>query len=211
MRESVVFYKSFYEAIKELPTEQQAHLYNAVFQYQFDGEEPELENGIEQAMWKIIKPLIMANNERFENGKKGGRPKKEKPEVIETKTIGFENENHRLSKSDENENLMSNELCVMSNVVMSNVVVGEKATTTKSEVWDFYLNNINSSPVESEINTIASYEKELPSDLIIYAMQRAVEQKKRYLGYIKGILNNWIAKGITTLAEAKDEKKKRRS
>ena len=38
-------------------------------------------------------------------------------------------------------------------------------------------------------------------------MEKAVEKKIRNLGYIKAILNSWKNKGITTLAEAKEEKK----
>ena len=208
MRESVVFYKSFYEAIKELPEEQQAHLYNAVFQYQFDGKEPELESGIEQAMWKIIKPLLMANNERFENGKKGGRPKKEKPENTKTETIGYENENHRLLKSGKNENLMSNvvmsnELCVMSNAEEE---VKEEAPTT---AVSFYLENINPVASPHELEEIQDYEKDLPADLVIHAMKLSIEQRKTSLKYIKGILRSWKSKGILCLKQALEEAEER--
>ena len=202
MRESVVFYKSFYEAIKELPDEQQAHLYNAVFAFQFDGTEPELESGVEKAIWKIIKPLIMANNDRFENGKKGGRPKKEKPVVTEIKTIGYENENHRLSKSDKNENLMSN--VVMSNVVMSNAEeeVKEEAPATAVK---FYLENINPVASPHELEEIQDYEKDMPTDLVIYAMKLSIEQRKTSLKYIKGILRSWRSKGVLCLKQAIEE------
>ena len=56
-------------------------------------------------------------------------------------------------------------------------------------------------------DTIKSYEDELPQDLIIYAMQKAVLSRVRKISYIKSILDEWINKGITTLAEAKEEKK----
>lgn len=86
MYDSMVFYRSFYEAIKRLPEDIQGKLYDAVFAYGLDGEEVELE-GIEDAMFQLIKPQIDANNKRKEvgreNGKKGaefgklgGRPKK---------------------------------------------------------------------------------------------------------------------------------------
>jgi hypothetical protein len=32
-RESLIFYRSFYEAIKELPLEQQGKIYNAIFTF----------------------------------------------------------------------------------------------------------------------------------------------------------------------------------
>lgn len=76
MYDSMVFYRSFYEAIKRLPELSRAKLYDAVFAYGLDGEEIELD-GIEAAMFQLIKPQIDANNRRKENGKKGGRPKTE--------------------------------------------------------------------------------------------------------------------------------------
>lgn len=76
MYDSMVFYRSFYEAIKRLPELSRAKLYDAVFAYGLDGEEMELD-GIEDAMFQLIKPQIDANNRRKENGKKGGRPKTE--------------------------------------------------------------------------------------------------------------------------------------
>lgn len=224
MRESVIFYKSFYEAISELSIEQQAHIYNAIFDYQFNDNEPVLDNGIEMAVWKIIKPLLMANNERFENGKKGGRPFKknnleqpsnnlditqQEPEVIEKETIGFENENHRLSKSAKNKNLMSN--VVMSNelCIMNNAVEEVKEETTASAATNFYLENINPVASQFELEQIQDYEQDLPPDLIIYAMQIAIEQRKTTLRYIKGILRSWKSKGIVCLKQALEENNKK--
>ena len=85
--------------------------------------------------------------------------------------------------------------------------IEENSSSKQDNIMQFYLNNINSTPVIKEIEIMQSYKKDLPEDLIIYAMEKAVERKQRNLGYIKGILNSWISKGITTLAEAKEERK----
>lgn len=74
MRDSVVFYRSFYEAMKELPETDQAAIYNALFAYALDGEEPQL-SGVQSAVFKLMRPSIDSNNQRYENGCKGGRPK----------------------------------------------------------------------------------------------------------------------------------------
>lgn len=88
MRDSAIFYKTFYDCIKELPKEDGYALYDAVFRYAFYGIEPEL-SGLCAGIFAMIKVQIDANNKRYENGKKGaehgkkgGRPKKaeEKPE-----------------------------------------------------------------------------------------------------------------------------------
>jgi hypothetical protein len=83
MYESMVFYKSFYDAIRGLDAELQAEVYNAVFAYGLYGESVELSQ-IANTIFTLIKPQIDANNKRRENGKKGaeygklgGRPKKD--------------------------------------------------------------------------------------------------------------------------------------
>ena len=70
MYDSMVFYRSFYEALKDLPYKNKARIYDAVFAYGLDGVELEL-NGVEKAVFALIKPQIDANNKRKENGKKG--------------------------------------------------------------------------------------------------------------------------------------------
>ena len=91
-RDSFIFYRSFYEAIQDLPKENQLELYNAIAQYSLNFEDPTL-NGLSNTIFKLIKPQLDANNKRFvngqkgaehgkkgaEHGKKGGRPKKETP------------------------------------------------------------------------------------------------------------------------------------
>lgn len=70
-RESFIFYRSFFEAIDGLPTENQAHIYKAISCYALNGELIELDVW-ENAVFKTIKSQIDANNERFLNGCKGG-------------------------------------------------------------------------------------------------------------------------------------------
>lgn len=118
-RESTIFYRSFYEAIKLQPKEIQADLYNALFEYTFTGELPESDNLMVQGFFILMKPQIDANNKKYEDGRKGGRPKKEKTSGYEEnenpktsgyennktiKTSGFENcENSKTSGYEENE------------------------------------------------------------------------------------------------------------
>ena len=78
-KDSIIFYKSFYEAIKEMPKENQLELYNAIFEKYFFGNEIEL-TGLTKGIFKIIKPNIDSANKRYftniENGKKGRETKK---------------------------------------------------------------------------------------------------------------------------------------
>ena len=110
-RDSFIFYRSFYEGIKELDFEQQGRVYNALFGYALNGEEPDL-TGAEKAAFVLIKPQIEANNRRYENGKKGGRPATEtKPKGSkkatknnQTKTKTKPNNNQTQSDTEPNVN-----------------------------------------------------------------------------------------------------------
>lgn len=65
-RESFVFYKSFYEALKFLPNEDKWKLFDVICQYWLYWNEIEIEW---PAMWMflLIKPQLDANNRRYEN------------------------------------------------------------------------------------------------------------------------------------------------
>ena len=57
-KDSFVFYRSFYDAAKNIPKDSQLELYSALFEYAFNGEEPEFSDGIAKAMFVLIKPNI---------------------------------------------------------------------------------------------------------------------------------------------------------
>lgn len=85
-RDSFVFYRSFYEAIKDLDKKEQSNLLCAICELALNGNEIEL-NGISSTIFKLIKPQINANLKRYKNGVKGGRPKTEnKPKENQSKT-----------------------------------------------------------------------------------------------------------------------------
>ena len=73
-RDSFVFYRSFEECISELDPDVQIECYKAIVHYALDGIEPDAD-GVVMAMFRAFKPQIDANNKRYENGKRGGRPK----------------------------------------------------------------------------------------------------------------------------------------
>lgn len=93
----MIFYRSFYEAIKSLDKGTQADVYNAIFEYGLNGTEADL-SPIAKAIFTLVKPQIDANNRRKENGKingakgaeygkLGGRPKKENGEKTDKKPL----------------------------------------------------------------------------------------------------------------------------
>lgn len=114
MRDSFIFYNSFLEAIEELDDKKQLKLYKAITNFALKNEEPQKLIGVEKAIFALIKPQILANNKRFEDGKKGaefgklgGRPKKTKTPVGFSQKTPNENENVNVNDNDnENENVI---------------------------------------------------------------------------------------------------------
>ncbi len=66
-RDTCIFYRSMFESIKELPKENQAELYNAIFEYSLDFIEPEL-TGLSKTIWRLIRPVLEKGNTNFING-----------------------------------------------------------------------------------------------------------------------------------------------
>lgn len=100
MRDSIIFYRSFYEAISELEPDVQARVYTAIFEYSLNFNEVEL-SGLPKTIFTLIKPQLDANNKRYKNGRKGGRPNqaetKEKPK-----------DNQEITKHEANKNVNDN-------------------------------------------------------------------------------------------------------
>lgn len=92
-RESMVFYRSFVEGIAELDEKDQLEAFWNIVNYALDGQEPE-GKGAAKAIFKMAKPQIDKNNQKYENGKKGGR----------TRTTSEPNENQTETKPEPNNN-----------------------------------------------------------------------------------------------------------
>lgn len=134
-----------------------------------------------------------------ENGKLGGRPKKQNK--TEEKANGFQDEtknNQNKVKESKGKESKENESANADNTVSDSCVDGLQ------KIINFYNNNIGLiTPYGIEV--LKDFTTEMSEDLIILAMKKAVEANKRTIQYIKGILNNWSKKGIKTILEAEQE------
>ena len=74
MRDSFIFYRSFYEQANKLNKSEQLSLLKAICELALNEQETELK-GVSSIIYEMAKPLILANEKRFKNGCKGGRPK----------------------------------------------------------------------------------------------------------------------------------------
>ena len=91
-RDSCVFYASWLDAIEAMPDNVRGEALMAILVYAFRGETTEKMGAMTKVIMAMVKPQIEANNKRYENGCKGGRPKVEKNQN-ETKPKPNENQN----------------------------------------------------------------------------------------------------------------------
>ena len=99
MRDGFVFYRSFFESFEDLSKKDKLILFDALCNYALNDIVPEL-TGTTNAIFKLLKPQVDANNRRYENGKKGGRPKANQ---TETKTKPNDNQTETKLKPKEKE------------------------------------------------------------------------------------------------------------
>ena len=180
-RESFVFYRSFFEAMECLDDEQMLNCFKALAKYALNGEELDV-TGPAKAALILIKPQIDANNRKYANGCKGGRPKDNQDK---TKTKPKNNQGETKAKPNDNVNDNDNE-----NV---NVNDNDKGVNYQL-IADMYNNTCVSFPrltklSESRRKAIRARLKKYSADDLKRAFELAEESD-----FLKGSNNrNWSA------------------
>lgn len=202
-RDSFVFYRSFYECIKELPQKSAYPLLMALCEYALNGKESDLK-GLEAGIFAMMKPQIDANNKRYENGKKGGRPprpkesqnetkgyKRDEPNNNQSETKGYEipkpNNNQDETKGlnieanknnqDETKTEPNENVNVNDNVNDKNTMCISKVNALFEKVWQLY-------PVKRGKGQVSLTAKKRLFKIGCEEITRAIE---RYTEYVDGI------------------------
>ena len=115
-RKQFTWYRSYYDALKELPAEEFRDIVLAVCAYALDGEETEL-SGVARAIFTLIRPTLEVGRSKAENRSRteqtsisaeqtGNRPEqtKNKPEQTENKRKQTGNKPEQTRKEKEKEN-----------------------------------------------------------------------------------------------------------
>lgn len=76
-----------------------------------------------------------------------------------------------------------------------------KQNKTRSSSIKFYMENINPLITAHEVEILDSYSNKMPEDLIIHAIQEAIEHKAMNMKYIKSILDRYIRENIKTVEQ----------
>ena len=104
-RDSCVFYASWLDAIEAMPDNVRGEALMAILVYALRGETTEKMGAMTKVIMAMVKPQIEANNKRYENGCKGGRPKVEKNQnETKPKPNGNQNETKKNQTVTYNDN-----------------------------------------------------------------------------------------------------------
>lgn len=189
VRDSFVFYRSFYDAFNDdIPDDVFNDVMRALCEYGLNGTEPDL-HGVALMAWKLIKPQIDANNKRYEDGKKGGRPKK--------KTSGYENKNQWFEKTKPNVNVNVNDN------VNDNVNVNDNEASQDDTV-SLYGRLDNVILTEAQRNELKRYENsnKLIDKVSVWLSNADKEFENHYALCLKFATNdNWPVKPVTVKEE----------
>ena len=114
-RKQFTWYRSYYDALKELPAEEFRDIVLAVCAYALDGEEPEL-SGVARAIFTLIRPTLEVGRSKAENRSRaeqtsisaeqtGNSPEqtKNKPEQTQNKRKQTDNKPEQTRKEKEKE------------------------------------------------------------------------------------------------------------
>lgn len=128
MRDSMIFYRNFRDALSRLPDKDRLEAYEALFNYALD--DMEIPFTTAGAFVQILVPLIDKNNRNYENGKKGGRPKnKTEIKPSENRTETETKPNHNQFETNTEPNVTHSVIVLKSNSVIeekNNSVIEEK-------------------------------------------------------------------------------------
>ncbi len=82
-RDSMVFYRSFFEAVEDLPPEDFKQAVTAIMRYALDGTADDVK-GVAKSILIMARPQIDKNNKRYENGTRGGRKPNDNQTITKT-------------------------------------------------------------------------------------------------------------------------------
>lgn len=82
--EKFTIFKNTYKLLRHLPEKNKTELYDAMFDYMFEGIEPSFNDELSDGIWVNLKMILDNTKSRILNGKKGGRNSG-------TNELGYEN------------------------------------------------------------------------------------------------------------------------
>ena len=206
MKDSFVFYKSFYEAIHKVQDKSlKADIFEAICELALNENVIELDDTVGAIIMNLITPQTLANNERYENGKKGGAPKgnQNAKKQLKQPMVDFKNNS---KQPNVNVNVNENE----------NVNVNKKENKKEKNVYGEFKNVLlTDDELEKLKQRFPDYELRIEK-LSNYIASKGVKYKSHYATILSWARNdktnvdtlpNWYGKDIQKKEISEDEKR----
>jgi hypothetical protein len=87
-RDGFLFYRSFWDAVNQLPAKDQLPILKAIICFGLDGTEPDKLTPAQNAFFLLTRPVLLKGRNKAANGKKGGNKKKANGKQNESKNEG---------------------------------------------------------------------------------------------------------------------------
>lgn len=228
-RKQFTWYRSYYDALKELPAEEFRDIVLAVCAYALDGEETEL-SGVARAIFTLIRPTLEVGRSKAENRSRteqtsisaeqtGNRPEqtKNKPEQTQNKRkqTGNKPEQTRKEKEGEGEREEESESEREGENDMLKILPpgggNTKSPAATAGVSPFssavamvqadYLNRVNAAASPASLDELAGFVEAMGPDCCRRAFDIALDERITRWSYIRGILQDKQQRGVKCLAD----------
>lgn len=209
-RSQFTFYSSFALALRRIKKDaDRAKAYDAICDYALFGKEPDLDKLPDSASiaFELIRPNLDAAAKKAKSGREGGKQNRSKQ-----KANGKQNESNGIlkargnrkggetvrEKEGEKEKEKEKEVEVEKE---SECYINLPPPTRAREraAISFFLDRINPAPAGTVSQELLAFCDELGDDVVIHALQIAVNDRKTAWSYIKAILQRYKADGLTDL------------
>ena len=156
--EKFTIFKNTYKLLRHLPEKNKTELYDAMFDYMFEGIEPSFNDELSDGIWVNLKMILDNTKSRILNGKKGGRNSG-------TNELGYENQ-----EPNPEPNMEPNHKPNYEPKVEANNKANPQANTVFL-ISNFFISNFNYLDIS---------DKEKLKNKILEWNQYKIEKKKKY-------------------------------
>lgn len=208
-------YKEYYELITLLSEKEQQELLLAIMKYMFEDTIPSLNEKQMKVFSNLKRPL-----DKSKKRSKASSNTTTKLEQNEIKMKSKQNQNEIKTKSKRNQNEIKTKTHQDVNVnviVNDNVDVNNSGSSYKknninnnfniNNLYSYIENNYGRTLSSIEIQKIDDWLKEFNEDLLKYAIQISVMNRKQKFQYVEGILRNWKSQRYKTLQDVIENEK----
>lgn len=191
-RKAFSFYRSYYEAAKDLPTkEDQADFLMAICSYIFDGVEPEIQ-GVASAMFKLAKPNLDTSVKRANAGQIGGSNNKKQNKIKA-------NEKQNESKTEANEKQAEIKGEAINDYMINDLMINDKKEKTNKkekdgweEVFQAYDQRFPMTMSSYKAQQLGDIITNYGKDAVLYAIREASSgNAKQPIAYIRSVAMNY--------------------